>query len=64
MDYPPCLPPIEDELKQFLLCPENLPIHQYERNQQFWGRELNIGELLDFEEQPAYSKLKVKTFQF
>lgn len=61
MDYPPILPTIEEELKQFLLCPENLPIHQYEKNQQFWPREPNIKELLDFEETLQYSNLKVKS---
>lgn len=59
MDYPPILPTIEEELKQFLLCPENLPIHQYEKNQQFWAREPNPIELLGFEESPQYSSLKV-----
>lgn len=60
MDYPPILPTIEEDLKQYLLCPENLPIHRYERNQQFWPREPKPLELLDFEASPLYSSLKVK----
>lgn len=59
MDYPPILATIDEELKQFLLSPENLPIHQYEKNQQFWPREPNIKELLDYEVSPQYSSLKV-----
>lgn len=64
MDYPPILPTIEEELKQFLLYPENLPIHQYEKNQQFWPREPNIKELLDFDGSSQYSALKVKSKSF
>lgn len=60
MDCPPILPTIEEELKQFLLCPENLPVHQFERNQQFWSRESNTKELLDFEASLLYSNLKVR----
>lgn len=63
MEYPPILPDIEEELKTYLLCPENLPIHQYERNQEFWPRKPNPKELLHFEGSPLSTTLKV-TFTF
>lgn len=58
-DLPPILPDIEDDLKQYLLCPENLPIHQYERNQEFWPRKPNPIELLHCESSPLCTTLKV-----
>ncbi|KAJ8934480.1 hypothetical protein NQ314_013355 [Rhamnusium bicolor] len=57
---PPILPDIENELKNYLLCPENLPIHRYERNQEFWPRKPNPKELLYFEGSPLCTALKVQ----
>nr|CAI5856094.1 unnamed protein product [Callosobruchus analis] len=55
----PLLLNIEDELKKYLLCPENLPIHQYEKNQEFWPRKPNPMELLHYEGSPLCTTLKV-----
>ncbi|KAJ8924217.1 hypothetical protein NQ315_007008 [Exocentrus adspersus] len=59
-DPPPILPGIEDDLKKYLLCPESLPIHQYEKNQEFWPREPNPIELLECEGSPLCTTLKVQ----
>lgn len=59
MEFPPLLPSIEDELKKYLLCPENLPIHDFRNNQEFWPRTPNPIELLHFENSPVCTTLKV-----
>ncbi|CAG9134048.1 unnamed protein product [Plutella xylostella] len=45
------LPPIFDDLnervKEYLLKPENLSIHKWERSQTHWPREINIDSLLE-----------------
>lgn len=64
MEYPPILPDIEEELKTYLLCPEKLPIHQYEKNQEFWSRKPNPKELLHFESSPLSTTLKVSSTCF
>ncbi|CAG2063767.1 unnamed protein product, partial [Timema podura] len=38
---PPVLPDVQKQLKEYLLCPDRLPIHDYEHAQQFWPRESN-----------------------
>ncbi|XP_050296280.1 helicase SKI2W [Anthonomus grandis grandis] len=62
--YHPDLPGIFDdvkvELEKYVLCPENLPIHKYEKNQQFWPREAEILELLHFDEAPVSTTLRVQ----
>ncbi|KAG5891420.1 hypothetical protein JTB14_031486 [Gonioctena quinquepunctata] len=60
MELPPILPSTEETLKKYLLHPENLPIHQFERNQKFWPREPNPKELLYFEGSPLSTTLKVQ----
>ncbi|CAG9853750.1 unnamed protein product [Phyllotreta striolata] len=60
MEFPPILPSLDNELRKYLLCPENLPIHQYERNQKFWPREPNIKELLHWEGSPITTTLQVQ----
>lgn len=59
MEAPPVLPSLDNELRKYLLCPENLPIHQYERNQKFWSRDPNPKELLYFEGSPLTTTLQV-----
>ncbi|RZB54411.1 helicase SKI2W, partial [Asbolus verrucosus] len=60
VEPPPILPDITEELKNYLICPERLPIHRYERNQEFWPREPNLKELLHFEGSPLSTTLKVQ----
>ncbi|KAJ8963309.1 hypothetical protein NQ318_018778 [Aromia moschata] len=57
---PPILPDIETDLRDYLLSPERLPIHQYERNQEFWPRIPDPKELLSFEGSPLCTTLKVQ----
>ncbi|CAG9764055.1 unnamed protein product [Ceutorhynchus assimilis] len=59
-DPPPIFTDIKDELEKYLLCPENLPIHHYEKNQQFWPREPEPLELLHFEGSPSSTTLRVQ----
>lgn len=56
---PPILPDIKDQLKEYLLHPDRLPIHDYERCQQFWPREPDINDLFFFENSPLATTLKV-----
>lgn len=58
---PPVLPDIEDELSNYLLCPENLPIHKYERNQECWSRSSNPQTLFSYNLSPISSTLQVRT---
>ncbi|CAG9821156.1 unnamed protein product [Phaedon cochleariae] len=60
MEIPPILPCIKNTLENYLLHPENLPIHQFEGNQQFWPRDPDPKELLYFEGSPLSSTLKVQ----
>jgi antiviral helicase SKI2 len=60
IDPPPILPDITEELRNYLVCPERLPIHRYERNQEFWPREPNLKDLLYFEGSPLSTTLKVQ----
>ncbi|CAH1977541.1 unnamed protein product [Acanthoscelides obtectus] len=59
MDSQPIFLDVEEELKKYLLCPENLPVHQYEKNQEFWPRKPNPIELLHYENSPLCTTLKV-----
>ncbi|KAK7870957.1 hypothetical protein R5R35_012172 [Gryllus longicercus] len=56
---PPVLPDIEKQLKEYLLCPERLPIHNYEQAQQFWPRVPNPDSLFFCELSPLGTTLKV-----
>lgn len=58
-DVPPILPEVEDDLKQYLICPERLPIHQYERNQEYWPRKPNIIRLFNYVNSSLSTTLKV-----
>lgn len=58
-ELPPIFPDVGDQLENYLLRPENLPIHKYERNQQFWGREADPLELLDYGGAPVSTTLRV-----
>ncbi|XP_057669557.1 SKI2 subunit of superkiller complex protein isoform X1 [Diorhabda carinulata] len=60
VEVPPILPSIDNELKKYLLCPENLPIHQYEKNQKFWPRQPKPEKLLYFEGSPLTTTLQVR----
>ncbi|XP_066597704.1 superkiller complex protein 2 [Prorops nasuta] len=55
---PPILPTIENDLRQYLECPERLPIHQIDRCQVYWPRQLNIPGLLSFDLAPCSTTLK------
>ncbi|XP_030766444.1 helicase SKI2W isoform X2 [Sitophilus oryzae] len=57
---PPILPIIEDELQKYLLCPESLPIHEYERSQQIWLRNSIPEELIKYELSPVSTTLRVQ----
>lgn len=64
LDPPPIILDTEEEkklLSSYLLYPERLPIHKYERNQQFWARVPDPLELLHFEGAPVSSTLRVST---
>ncbi|XP_066249016.1 superkiller complex protein 2 [Euwallacea similis] len=57
---PPILPDVQHILEGYLLQPENLPIHRYERNQQFYPRVPDPLELLDYERAPSSTTLRVQ----
>ncbi|GLV43338.1 twister [Carabus blaptoides fortunei] len=59
-DLPPILPNVQDILKEYLICPDRLPIHEYERNQEYWPREPDIPTLFDFDRVPCGTTLKVQ----
>lgn len=59
MEAPPILPDIEEQLRDYLICVERLPIHEFERNQQFWPREPNPQSLFNYENSPLSTTLKV-----
>ncbi|KAJ8672979.1 hypothetical protein QAD02_004240 [Eretmocerus hayati] len=55
---PPILPDIRAELKEYIVQPERLPIHQLDKIQQYWERERNILSLLEADLSPAGTTLK------
>ncbi|XP_015116157.1 helicase SKI2W [Diachasma alloeum] len=55
---PPILSDIRDELKEYIECPERLPIHQVENVQLYWPREPQILALLEFDLSPVGTTLK------
>lgn len=60
LDPPPLLPDVDEVLKDYIVNPENLPIHQYERHQEFWPRKPDATSLLHFDTSPASTTLKVR----
>lgn len=46
-DLPPILPNIVQQLKEYIICPERLPIHQYENNQEFWPCEKDVSRIFE-----------------
>ncbi|KAK6638723.1 hypothetical protein RUM43_006990 [Polyplax serrata] len=42
---PPILPDVQKQLQEYILCPERLPIHNYETSQQHWDVAPNPSEL-------------------
>ncbi|KAF5305755.1 hypothetical protein FQR65_LT07651 [Abscondita terminalis] len=59
-DIPPILPDIEQDLLNYLTSPESLPIHDYEKNQEFWPREPNPSNLINYNFSPLSTTLKVQ----
>jgi len=56
---PPVLPDVTKQLKEYLLNPERLPIHDYEKAQAFWPRDPNPYALYYAELCPPPTTLKV-----
>ncbi|KAK9710987.1 DEAD/DEAH box helicase [Popillia japonica] len=59
MEPPPILPDIEEQLREYIVCTEKLPIHEYERNQEFWPRKRDITSLFEFTDSPLCSTLRI-----
>ncbi|XP_026272227.1 helicase SKI2W [Frankliniella occidentalis] len=57
---PPVLPLVDKQLKEFILSPEELPIHDYRFTQQHWGRTPEPHTLLNIESAPLGTTLKVR----
>ncbi|KAG7202632.1 hypothetical protein KM043_009812 [Ampulex compressa] len=55
---PPIWPDIKSELKEYIECPENLPIHQVDNTQAYWPWEPNVLELLDYDLAPSGTTLR------
>ncbi|KAK5649054.1 hypothetical protein RI129_003946 [Pyrocoelia pectoralis] len=60
IEPPPILPDIEEELLEYLTKPERLPIHDYERNQEFWPRKPDPTKLFHYDFSPLSTTLKVQ----
>lgn len=56
---PPVLPDIVKQLQEYLLCPDRLPIHNYEKSQKFWSRDPDPDSLFHFETCAVGTTLKV-----
>ncbi|XP_046818992.1 helicase SKI2W [Vespa crabro] len=57
-ELPPIWPDIKTELKEYIECPERLPIHQLDHAQCYWPREPDICSLLEFDLAPLSTTLK------
>uniref|UniRef100_A0A1B6CVG1 Helicase ATP-binding domain-containing protein n=1 Tax=Clastoptera arizonana TaxID=38151 RepID=A0A1B6CVG1_9HEMI len=56
---PPVLPDVRIQLKEYIQCPERLPIHDFKKSQRFWPRSPNINSLFYCELSPPATTLKV-----
>lgn len=56
---PPILPSLSQQLEQYLLHPELLPIHDTGPAQQHWGRKMCPSNLLHTTNMPLDAVLKV-----
>ncbi|XP_022902314.2 superkiller complex protein 2 [Onthophagus taurus] len=56
---PPILPDINQDLYNYIVCIDKLPIHQYEENQELWPRKPNVPALFHCDGSPLASTLKV-----
>lgn len=52
------MPDIKTELKEYIECPERLPIHQLDHAQCYWPREPDVCSLLEFDLAPLSTTLK------
>lgn len=59
---PPILPDIGEQLRKYLICPERLPIHQYENTQEVWPCEKDVSNLFELERAPLGTTLMVKYY--
>ncbi|KAI4466930.1 atp-dependent rna and dna helicase [Holotrichia oblita] len=59
VEPPPILPDIEEQLREYIVCTERLPIHEYERNQEFWPRKRDITSLFEWTDSPLCSTLRI-----
>lgn len=55
---PPILPDIKEELKEYIVYPEKLPIHQLDKVQQYWEREPQLLSLLKADLAPSGTTLR------
>ncbi|XP_070172313.1 superkiller complex protein 2 isoform X2 [Polyergus mexicanus] len=58
VDPPPIWPDIKLELRDYIECPERLPIHQLDSAQCYWSRKPNVCSLLEFDLAPIDTTLK------
>ncbi|XP_078035689.1 superkiller complex helicase subunit twister [Augochlora pura] len=58
LELPPIWPDIKTELKEYIVCLDNLPIYQLDNAQCYWPRKPNILSLLDSDISPLGSTLK------
>ncbi|XP_011160176.2 helicase SKI2W [Solenopsis invicta] len=55
---PPIWPDIRSELREYIECPERLPIHQLDNTQCYWPRKADVLSLLEFDLAPISTTLK------
>ncbi|KAF4525429.1 hypothetical protein B566_EDAN004172 [Ephemera danica] len=57
---PPVLPDVEKQLKEYIICPDRLPIHDYKESQLSWPRIPDPASLYHVELCPPSTTLKVE----
>ncbi|KZC06330.1 Helicase SKI2W, partial [Dufourea novaeangliae] len=57
-ELPPIWPDIKTELREYIVCLDNLPIYKLDNAQCYWPRKPNILSLLDFDLAPLGTTLK------
>lgn len=58
VEPPPIWPDIELELREYIECPERLPIYQLDNVQCYWSCKPDILSLLDFDLAPVGTTLR------
>ncbi|XP_057289644.1 SKI2 subunit of superkiller complex protein-like [Hydractinia symbiolongicarpus] len=60
LGLPPVYPDLKSEIEEFLISPQDIPIHAFQTAQQYWQREKDLESLMDTNLSPCPSELAME----